>query len=227
MKLNSYQKNKILEAIQAIDSKCATIEDFFSQPVWDEYVAGLNKDVTTDEVQLLSNGKKPPVSEGQLELLKQSSTEIVNGCKHKTEVLERIIHDGFNTLEEFIKTKEENPWLHSVVGDELLEEIENGLSTEEIALSIKNAHEKTAEEILEEHGYDDVLILKDESYDSALVGVTSDNRAVYSYNKMVEWYMNKNNSTSEEAMEWIDYNTIRALPYMGAGAPIVMFDLED
>ena len=32
--------------------------------------------------------------------------------------------------------------------------------------------------------------------------------------------------SEEEAMEWIDYNTIRAIPYAGSGAPIIMFDLE-
>jgi hypothetical protein len=28
--------------------------------------------------------------------------------------------------------------------------------------------------------------------------------------------------TEEEAVEWIDYNTIRALPYMGEDGPIVL-----
>lgn len=26
----------------------------------------------------------------------------------------------------------------------------------------------------------------------------------------------------DEAMEWIDYNTIRSLPYAGSGAPIII-----
>ncbi len=86
-------------------------------------------------------------------------------------------------------------------------------------------HEKTAEEILAENGCDDdIIILKDESYDTALIGVTDDNRAVYSYDKMVEWYMAKNNCSDEEAVEWIEYNTIRALPYMGSKAPVVVHE---
>lgn len=28
-----------------------------------------------------------------------------------------------------------------------------------------------------------------------------------------------------DAIEWIDYNTIRALPYMGEKAPIIMYPL--
>jgi hypothetical protein len=88
--------------------------------------------------------------------------------------------------------------------------------------------ERTAEQILEDNGYDaeDIVLLKDESYDSALIAVTHDFRAVYSYDKMVEWYMNKNGCSAEEAIEWIDYNTLRAIPYAGARAPIVVKELE-
>lgn len=48
--------------------------------------------------------------------------------------------------------------------------------------------ERTAEQILADNGYDaeDIVLLKDESYDSALIAVTDDFRAVYSYDKMVE-----------------------------------------
>ena len=87
--------------------------------------------------------------------------------------------------------------------------------------------ERTAEQILADNGYDaeDIVLLKDESYDSALIAVTDDCRAVYSYDKMVEWYMEKNGCTAEEAMEWIDHNTMRAIPYAGARAPIVIKEL--
>lgn len=66
-----------------------------------------------------------------------------------------------------------------------------------------DVHERTAREMLEECGYDDsnIMLLENESYDSALIGVTDDDRAVYSYDKMVEWYMNKNGCSAEEAME--------------------------
>ena len=45
----------------------------------------------------------------------------------------------------------------------------------------------TAEEKLLENGYEGVKYLTDFSYDDALIGVTYDNRAVYDYEKMVEW----------------------------------------
>lgn len=36
-------------------------------------------------------------------------------------------------------------------------------------------------------GFDDVVYLVNYSYDDALIGVSDDNRAIYDYNKMVEW----------------------------------------
>ena len=80
----------------------------------------------------------------------------------------------------------------------------------------------TAEEKLLENGYEGVKYLTDFSYDSALVGVSHDDRAVYDYDLMMEWLMNTEGFTEEEAADWIDYNTIRALPYMGNDGPIVL-----
>jgi len=70
----------------------------------------------------------------------------------------------------------------------------------------------TAAERLQAAGYDDVLILENYSYDDALVGVTEDGRAVYDFNKMVAWLVETEGFTEEAAIEWIEYNTIRALP---------------
>lgn len=83
----------------------------------------------------------------------------------------------------------------------------------------------TAEERLMDAGYEDVVIFKNESYDDALIGVSHDGRAIYSYDKMVEWLCNRDGIDEESAMEWIDYNTLRAIPYAGEKAPIVMYDI--
>ena len=80
----------------------------------------------------------------------------------------------------------------------------------------------TAEEKLLENGYEGVKYLTDFSYDTALIGVSHDDRAIYDYDLMVEWLMSNQGFTEEEAVEWIDYNMIRALPYMGADGPIVL-----
>ena len=75
--------------------------------------------------------------------------------------------------------------------------------------------------------YEDVVYLINYSYDDALIGISEDNRAIYDFNKMVEWLMREEHFTDTEAIEWIEYNTIRALPYMGPKAPIIMYTLED
>ena len=80
----------------------------------------------------------------------------------------------------------------------------------------------TSAEILEEYGYEDIVIFSDYSYDGALVGVSNDNRAIYDYGLMVEWLVAEEGFTEDDAVEWIDFNTIRALPYM-RNAPIIMY----
>ena len=83
-----------------------------------------------------------------------------------------------------------------------------------------------AEERLMDAGYDDVTYLVNYSYDDALIGVTENGRAVYDFDKMVEWLMNEEGWSEEESIEWIEFNTLRALPYMGDRAPIIMYPLE-
>lgn len=84
----------------------------------------------------------------------------------------------------------------------------------------------TAEEKLLNAGYDDILYLTNYSYDDALIGVSEDGRAVYDYDKMVEYLIEKENWSYDEATDWVHYNTIRSLSYMGEGAPIIMYRLE-
>lgn len=83
----------------------------------------------------------------------------------------------------------------------------------------------TAEERLLEYGYEGVKYLIDESYDDALIGVSEDGRAIYDFGLMIEWLMNKYDWSETESIEWIETNTIRALPYFGDKAPIIMYSL--
>lgn len=85
----------------------------------------------------------------------------------------------------------------------------------------------TAAEKILAAGYEDVVIFENYSYDDALIGVTEDGRAVYDFDKMVAWLVETEGFSDEEAIEWIEYNTIRALAYMGDDAPIIMYPLED
>ena len=81
------------------------------------------------------------------------------------------------------------------------------------------------EQILLENGLEGTPYFVDENFEDAILGYTEDGNLVYSYTLMIEWLANKENLTYEEAQEWINYNTIRTIPYMGDKHPIIVYDL--
>ena len=81
------------------------------------------------------------------------------------------------------------------------------------------------EERLLEFGYEGAVILRNPDYETAVIGVDTEGRVVYSYEKMIEYLIEIEQMTEQEAIEWIQYNTIRALPYMGLKAPIIIKEL--
>jgi len=72
---------------------------------------------------------------------------------------------------------------------------------------------------------EDAIVFDNMSYDSSIVGVTTDGRVVYDYDKMVEELMSEEGWSYEDAAEWIDYNTIRSIPYTGPNGPIIMYSI--
>ena len=84
------------------------------------------------------------------------------------------------------------------------------------------------EQRLLDAGYEDVIYFTNPSYDSAFIGVSSDYRAIYDYELMIRYLMSEEGMTDEEAIDWIDYNTIRALPYMenDGNAPVIMYGVD-
>ena len=89
-----------------------------------------------------------------------------------------------------------------------------------------NKEMNNAEKLLLDYGYEGVKYLTNYSYDTALIGISDDNRAIYDFDLMIEWLMLEKNFDYNDAIEWIEFNTIRALPYMGEGAPIIMYALK-
>lgn len=73
-------------------------------------------------------------------------------------------------------------------------------------------------------GFEDIVLFENPGYDDCIIGVSIDNRAIYSYSQMIGWFANKNNCSFAEAMEFIDYNTVRSLPYI-ENSPIIVNDL--
>lgn len=74
-------------------------------------------------------------------------------------------------------------------------------------------------------GYEDSIIFENPDYDSAIVGVSDNGEVIYDFDKMVEHLMAEEDMTAEEAADFISYNSIRSLPYVGEGAPIIMYAL--
>ena len=84
----------------------------------------------------------------------------------------------------------------------------------------------TNRDLLMYNGYEDTMILENPSFEGALIGVSSDDRAIYSYDAMVKSAIQQEGWTEEEAIDWIDYNTIRSLSYIENG-PIILYSLLD
>lgn len=82
-------------------------------------------------------------------------------------------------------------------------------------------------DILADLGYQDAIIFRNPDYDAAIVGISSDERVVYDYDEMIACLMLEDDMSIEEAMDFIDYNTLRALPYAGEGAPIVLYKINN
>lgn len=95
----------------------------------------------------------------------------------------------------------------------------------------------TADEIA---SLDGAALLEPDFLDGAIIGVAQNQKgesvAVYEYEKVVELYATFEFGSADTdggqdpydiAVEWVDYNTLRALPYAGERAPRVVVDAED
>lgn len=79
---------------------------------------------------------------------------------------------------------------------------------------------KDIQRYAEEYNIDIALI--DGIDESAILGLSSDNRVIYSLDKMINNLKERDGMTTLEAQEYIDYNIIRALPHIN-NAPIILY----
>lgn len=79
------------------------------------------------------------------------------------------------------------------------------------------------EEIFER--YEDDLFLVADGYDNAVIGVDeSGMKLIYSVTMCIEALVNEQGMDYEEAVDFFNYNTLRANDYMGERAPIFCHD---
>lgn len=85
--------------------------------------------------------------------------------------------------------------------------------------------------------YDEVYVYAEENnipiklfdnprYPNSIIGLTIDDRAIYDMEQMIVDLMKEDKMSYIDALEFIEYNTIRALPYMGEDAPIILYTKE-
>jgi hypothetical protein len=90
-----------------------------------------------------------------------------------------------------------------------------------------NKELRAAYNIYAKENEQEIIFLDNHSYDNSIIGITEDGRLIYDYEKMIEEYMAEEECDELDAIEWLEVNTLRAIPYMGANAPIIMYNNEE
>jgi hypothetical protein len=67
------------------------------------------------------------------------------------------------------------------------------------------------------------LVFDNHSYDDSIIGTTFDGRVIYDFDKMVSELMTDEGWSYEEAVDWIEFNTFRSLPYGGEKTPLIVY----
>lgn len=86
-------------------------------------------------------------------------------------------------------------------------------------------NDKEVEQMLLDNDLEETSFFTGDNYATAILGYTEDGNLVYSYDDMVDWLMDNDDMDDLSAREWIDYNVIRTIPYMGDKKPIILYSL--
>ena len=83
------------------------------------------------------------------------------------------------------------------------------------------------DEIMDEDILNEMIVLEGDEFADGCIGYTDDFHLVYSYERLVE-SLGKVYGSEESAIEWLEYNTIRSLPYMASegNEPIIIHEFE-
>lgn len=78
-----------------------------------------------------------------------------------------------------------------------------------------------------QYGYENAIIYQNPDFDKAIIGVDANSGSViYDYQLMISCLMEQDKISYEQAVDFIDFNTIRATPYMPQPRPIILQRLE-
>lgn len=86
-----------------------------------------------------------------------------------------------------------------------------------------------ADMVTDEEELDNIIVLEGDEFADGAIGITESNELVYSYSRLVKSLSEKTDMTEVDAMEWLDYNTIRSLPYMErhGNVPIIIHEFKE
>ena len=87
-------------------------------------------------------------------------------------------------------------------------------------LSYKNAREKLLDNMVEIE--EDMILLEEDIFIDSLVGVSSDLRAVYDYDLMVEEYVRRTGCSTDDAIDYVDQGIVRWVGYYTGKAPVIL-----
>ena len=77
------------------------------------------------------------------------------------------------------------------------------------------------EEIAEQ--CEEAVLFDNPSFDKSIIGITDDGCVVYSFERMIQEMSEEEGIGELEAQEFIEYNTIRAIPYCQGNKPIIVY----
>lgn len=83
----------------------------------------------------------------------------------------------------------------------------------------------TKRDTIREMGFEESVVFDTPDYDDAIIGITDQGNVVYDYEAMVKSLVEQDHMTRMEAAEFIDFNTVRAIPYAPDPKPIIMYPL--
>lgn len=72
----------------------------------------------------------------------------------------------------------------------------------------------------------EIPIFDNPSFPNSIVGISYDNRVIYDMEQMIMDLMVSDDMSYVDALEFIEYNTLRTIPYMGENAPIILYMKE-
>lgn len=152
-------------------------------------------------------------------------SELTESVKGYIEGLQDVLQRKYQISEE----KALNMITSSYIMDSLIDYPEETLH-DDIEAHADNIYEdhqaskKTkTERLLLEAGYEGTIFFTNPSYEDAFLGISSDDRAIYDYKKMIESLVNHEDMTEDEAREFIDYNAT----FYIEGGPIILYRLEE